>query len=626
MKTLIKQCISLTMLVLWGCAVCWAGEGTGYKISNLTFSSDHGRTATITVKGDGVPTFTTYQLFDPLRVVVDIANASFVDSLKLPIDVNQNPVASIAGRVLTDKKPFIAKLEIMLSEDWPYKIERQDGNIVIKLSGGSVVKDTETVNKAEVQKQYSIKSIDVEKGADGLQVLLTAAEPISKFTKIELPKGHGRPDRFYLDIPATIASGIKAVRKVDSGSLARIRTAKRQNGVRIVFDSALDDLFPYEVTTVPDGLLVSIKPVLLKSSSTKIAAARHDAVSDLLAELSDSQEPETPKPVASPPKAVLKSQLKNVGITGDVFGDAGYNKQKISIDFYKIDLHNVFRLIGEISGSNIVVDDSVSGTLTLALNDVPWDFVLDVVMNLKDLQKEERYNTIVISPKSKDFTWPESKQKQALEMEAPADKLQVKIDEQLSQPPEAMQANLIIQRADTLVKKGEFKKALQQYEAAYDKYPENNDLTKQIANICLVDLGYNQKAVDYAKKALVVDPKDREAALLVAVGLANMQQAGAEQYFKLAVRGERPARAALVSYAGYLENKADLVNALANLDRYEGLYGADLGMMIAKARVYDKLKQTEKAIAEYKAILYSGYNLDDDLVRYIKGRIAVGVK
>ncbi len=652
MKTLIKQCVSLTMLLFWGWTVCWAGDTASYQVSNLAFEKTD-QSFTITVKGDGVPTFTTYQLFDPLRVVVDIANASFADSLKVPMAVNQNPVVNITGKVLTDKKPFIAKLEIMLSEDWPYKIERQGNDIVIKLSGVNNSLKQTTVNSVNDKishppVRHQIKSVDVEKTGDGLSILLAADKPISKFTRVELPKGHGRPDRFYLDIPGITASGLKPVRKIRSGPLARIRMAKRQNGLRVVFDSAEDVMFRYKVTTVPEGLLINIKPVLHKDSSVqeladKTTVPEQDAVSNLLAKLSDNnntipakqsalepkaapQKPESVVTSESSPASTIKSQLKNVGITGDAFGDAGYDKQKISVDFYKIDLHNVFRLIGEISGSNIVVDDSVHGSLTLALNDVPWDFVLDVVMNLKDLQKEERYNTIVISPKSKNFTWPQSKTKQALEMEVPGNQLQVNIDKQLAQPPEALAANLIIQRADALVKDGKLKAALQQYEDAYDKWPHNADLAKQIANICLVDLGYNQKAVDYAKNALAMNRQDGDAALLVAVGLANMHQAGAGKYFEQAVSGERPTRAALVSYASYLENKPDLSKSMNILGRYEALYGSDLNTMIAKARVYDKLKQPNKAMAEYKAILYSGYGLDQDLAKYIKGRIATGVK
>jgi type IV pilus assembly protein PilQ len=641
------------MLVFWGWTVCWAGETTGYQVSNLTFGKTD-QSFTIKVKGDGVPTFTTYQLFDPLRLVVDIANASFVDGLKLPMAVNQDPVVNITGKVLVDKKPFIAKLEIMLSEDWPYKIERQANDIVIKLSKVVDNKANETTaDKIALESpgKYNIKSVDVKAVDDGLDILLVAGEPISKFTKVELPKGHGRPDRFYLDIPAVAATGLKPIREVGLGSLARIRMAKRKNGVRVVFDSALDGMFPYEVKTSPEGLLVKVGNVSPKTSSTQAvegivtSASKQDAVSSLLAELSSDQDDNAEKPVVQQAEAAVtndsessssalaydhgrtaKSQLKNVGITGDVFADAGYDKQKITVDFYKIDLHNVFRLIGEISGYNIVIDDAVNGSLTLALSDVPWDFVLDVVMNLKDLQKEERYNTIVISPKSKNFSWPENDKQQALDMEAPSDQLQVSIDEQLSQPPEALAANLIIQRADVLAKAGKLKEALAQYEAAYDKWPQNIGLSKRIANICLVDLGYNQKAVDYAKKALAITPDDEEAALLAAVGLANMQLDSAGKYFEQAVSVERPARAALVSYAGYLENKGDLNKGLDVLGRYETLYGSDLNTMIAKARLYDKLKQPNQAVAEYKAILYSGYDLDQDLARYIKGRIAAGTK
>ena len=90
----------------------------------------------------------------------------------------------------------------------------------------------------------------------------------------------------------------------------------------------------------------------------------------------------------------------------ETFGFSAYERERISVDFYKMDLYNVCRFLREVSGTNIIVDESVQGTLTLTLDDVPWDFALDAILNLKDLKKEERYNTIVIYPKSKDFIWP----------------------------------------------------------------------------------------------------------------------------------------------------------------------------------------------------------------------------
>jgi hypothetical protein len=48
--------------------------------------------------------------------------------------------------------------------------------------------------------------------------------------------------------------------------------------------------------------------------------------------------------------------------------------------------------------------------------------------------------------------------------------------------------------------------------------------------------------------------------------------------------------------------------------------------MIARARILDKQGKPDLAVAEYKAILYSGYDLAPDLAQYIKGRIALANK
>jgi len=57
-----------------------------------------------------------------------------------------------------------------------------------------------------------------------------------------------------------------------------------------------------------------------------------------------------------------------------------YKGQPISVDFQEADLHAVFRFLAEVSGLNIVVSDKVKGSITLKLNRVPWDQVLDIVL------------------------------------------------------------------------------------------------------------------------------------------------------------------------------------------------------------------------------------------------------
>ena len=319
---------------------------------------------------------------------------------------------------------------------------------------------------------------------------------------------------------------------------------------------------------------------------------------------------------------------KQQQVADDTFTGAGYNKQRITVDFYKIDLHNVFRLFGEISGLNIVVDEAVNGSLTLSLNDVPWDFALDVILNLKDLQKEERFNTIVISPKSKTFEWPE-RPIESLAVSAdgkPTTVESLSVQKRIETPKEVIEAKRLIKMGRTAESEEDFTTALDAYEKAFALWPKNGRLADRLASLYLTREGMNAKAVYYAKEALKIDSNDRSAALYAAIGLANMkQQQAAQEYFDRAVSeadGTKPAKEALVSYAVFDEENGNYVGALLLLARHGQLYGDSLDTMVAKARIYDKEGNVEKALAEYRTILLSGYELPPDLSRYIKDRLA----
>jgi type IV pilus assembly protein PilQ len=73
-----------------------------------------------------------------------------------------------------------------------------------------------------------------------------------------------------------------------------------------------------------------------------------------------------------------------------------YTGQLISLDFQNADIHNILRLIGEVSGKNVVVSDQVSGRVTLKLSRVPWDQALDTVLASKNLGIIENGNILRI--------------------------------------------------------------------------------------------------------------------------------------------------------------------------------------------------------------------------------------
>ncbi|GMU63429.1 MAG: hypothetical protein AMXMBFR34_51920 [Myxococcaceae bacterium] len=79
----------------------------------------------------------------------------------------------------------------------------------------------------------------------------------------------------------------------------------------------------------------------------------------------------------------------------------GYVGKRVSFEFKDIDIHNLLRIIAEISKKNIVVADDVIGKITIRLRNVPWDQALDLILRSKSLGKEEFGNIIRVAPLTK---------------------------------------------------------------------------------------------------------------------------------------------------------------------------------------------------------------------------------
>jgi type IV pilus assembly protein PilQ len=74
-----------------------------------------------------------------------------------------------------------------------------------------------------------------------------------------------------------------------------------------------------------------------------------------------------------------------------------YTGEPISVNLKDVDLKDFFRLIHEISGLNVVLDPNVKGTLTIVLDDVPWDQALDIVLKNNDLSRQLEGNVLRIA-------------------------------------------------------------------------------------------------------------------------------------------------------------------------------------------------------------------------------------
>ncbi len=79
----------------------------------------------------------------------------------------------------------------------------------------------------------------------------------------------------------------------------------------------------------------------------------------------------------------------------------GYTGRRLSMDFVDADIRNVLRIIGEVSGLNVVAGDGVQGKVTVRMVDVPWDQALDVILKTRGLDQVREGNVIRIAPAEK---------------------------------------------------------------------------------------------------------------------------------------------------------------------------------------------------------------------------------
>lgn len=87
-----------------------------------------------------------------------------------------------------------------------------------------------------------------------------------------------------------------------------------------------------------------------------------------------------------------------VQIRPSVIKPVEYSGQKLSLNFQDIEVRSVLQLIADFTGLNLVASDTVSGKITIRLQNVPWDQALDIVLKSKGLDKRKSGNVIMIAP------------------------------------------------------------------------------------------------------------------------------------------------------------------------------------------------------------------------------------
>lgn len=80
--------------------------------------------------------------------------------------------------------------------------------------------------------------------------------------------------------------------------------------------------------------------------------------------------------------------------------EPNYNGKRVTFNFQDIPVRSALQLIADISGLNLVASDSVGGSVTLRLVNVPWDQALDVILRSKSLDKRKNGNVVWVAPQA----------------------------------------------------------------------------------------------------------------------------------------------------------------------------------------------------------------------------------
>ena len=313
--------------------------GLAGSIKQVNLSQDGAQTQ-VSVVGTGHLDYHALRLQNPDRLVLDFSGSHLRTSTR-QIASNLDPVREIR---LAQFKPEVSRVVIDLRQPAHYNINAHGDAVTVEFSAASA---TSGAAKADPDAEPS-----------NLETTKTVAPAAAHATLIAAKQETPAPAAM---VPAPAANLPSSMTQTAS-ALAAPASPSQDAGL------------PPSAANVVTGSVAN-------SVNSQSAAAPADASAASVA------------PAAAGPAG------SGAAILGGATGPAKYSGEPISVNLKDVDLRDFFRLIHEISGLNVVVDPSVKGTLTIVLDDVPWDQALDIVLHNNDLDKQLDGNVLRIATK-----------------------------------------------------------------------------------------------------------------------------------------------------------------------------------------------------------------------------------
>lgn len=290
----------------------------------------------------------SYQIENPARIIIDLYNTENHLSQK-SFQYNQSQVQSITGVQAGNRTRLVVKL------DQPSSFQTVSNGSEVSVTIGQLAPATVAGRKPALSSPANpsgrqlprIRDIDFRRGADNESLFILELERADiDFQLSETDSKNLRLDLKQANLPKALR------RQLDVADFATPMQSisARQQSDNVRFDFRLAGDFSYMAYQTGRTLTVEAKPL-------------------------------TP--------AEKEAQLKK---------RFPYTGQKLSLNFQNIDIRQVLQIIAEATDLNLVTSDSVQGSVTLRLEQVPWDQALELVMESKGLASRKSGNVLMVAP------------------------------------------------------------------------------------------------------------------------------------------------------------------------------------------------------------------------------------
>ena len=316
-----------------------AGTGDGLQVE-------------ITSSAPVVPQVTT--LPNPPRLVLDLPNTALATSSR-HIAVDRDGIKAVR----LGEGASTARVVIDMASTRDYEVKADGNKLIVKFKSSAVAANTVT------------------------PVAQPAAPKAAKVAAVPVAPAIAAPVK---PVPTTVAAvapakDVKATPTASATDYVVIEpTYKTVDASAAAKNAASNDATPTPVRAIEAAAKFTEAPLTGLTSTSSAAMKADDAAPKTEAAVNLAAEQKTQRQAPQPAAVGAK-----------------YTGEPISVNLKDVDLKDFFRLIHEISGLNVVLDPQVKGTLTLVLDDVPWDQALDIVLKNNELDRHLEGNVLRIA-------------------------------------------------------------------------------------------------------------------------------------------------------------------------------------------------------------------------------------